>query len=190
MALVRFLSILCLTGWLTIGLVSGCGGSEATTRQASAVVTGEGDPGSFPPMEGWYTGSTGQPADSGDLQNWISYASSVEFVDDVIQQTPPKTLADVGDDGIFMSVSMIRVPGSEPEPEQWPELVLPLDLATAEKSGLPGDGPSNASLYRLRGRVPQGYAVEVWVVFGGDPDDTQLSTAQDVLDKFELPEWS
>jgi hypothetical protein len=140
-------------------------------------------------MEGWYTGTTGKPEAGADVLNWMSYASTVPYRDSRIGLNPPEALSALAADDALIVVSMLRAPGS-PDTPNWPRLNVPLRLSEAEASGWPGDAPVGAALYRLRGHVKRGYAVEVWMSFGSsNPGDELREAVQEALHRFTFPAW-
>jgi hypothetical protein len=140
-------------------------------------------------MAGWHVGTTGRPDPGRDVLNWMSYASTVRYRDLRIDLSPPETLGDLTADDALIVVSMLRAPGP-PDLPAWPDLELPLRLSEAKESGWPGDAPTTASLYRLRGHVEHGYDVEVWISFGSrKPGEKIRQGVQDALDGFSFPAW-
>jgi hypothetical protein len=140
----------------------------------------------FPARPGWKTRVSGPQHEGGCLHRQrTSWASTVPFTDGAGNLPPHTMIEALPPDGIVMAVV------------QWVEcrrlegfraLAPPLGLARAVRMQFPGPRGDELPLYRVRGRFPGRYNVDVWVFFGrANPSAAQRAAAQRELSGVRWP---
>jgi hypothetical protein len=118
----------------------------------------------FPARPGWRTRVSGPSHEGGCLQRQrTSWASTVPFTDGPSELPPHSMIEALPPDGVIMAVTQWRecriVRGLR-------ELRPPLRLNRAVRMGFPGPRGDKLPLYRVLGRFPGRYNVDLWVFFG------------------------
>jgi hypothetical protein len=140
----------------------------------------------FPARPGWRTRVSGPQHEGGCLQRQrTSWASTVPFTDGPAQLPPHSMIEALPPDGVVMAVV------------QWVEcrrleglraLAPPLGVARAVRMQFPGPRGDELPLYRIRGRFPGRYNVDVWLFFGRRrPTAAQRAAAQRELSGVRWP---
>jgi hypothetical protein len=100
---------------------------------------------------------------------------------------PHRTLAHLPPDGIVMAVTQFS---DCRRPRGFPALKPPLDLRTAQRMQFPGPRGDELPLYRITGRFPARYTVDLWLFYGrAHPTRAQQAAAQRELDGVRWPAW-
>jgi len=142
----------------------------------------------FPALAGWHTRVSGPQHEGGCLQRQrTSWASTVPFTDAANQLPPHRMIGALPPGGIIMAVV------------QWREcralagiraLAPPLRLGQATRMQFPGPRGDELPLYRLRGRFPGRYHLDLWVFYGRrHPTAAQRAAAQRELSGVRWPAW-
>jgi hypothetical protein len=141
----------------------------------------------FPRSPGWRTRISGPAADSPRCgKQRVSWASTVPFLDGPRQLPPHKMIAALAPDGIIIALTQYtdtcaRLPGIR-------ALRPPLDLGTAKRSGFPGPRGDVLPLYRIHGRFPGRYNLDLWVFYGRrHPTAAQRAAAQREVSRVRWP---
>ena len=75
-------------------------------------------------------------------------------------------------------------------PRGLPALAPPLRLRTAQRMQFPGPRGDELPLYRITGRFPARYTVDLWLFYGRHtPTQAQRNAAQTELDGVRWPDW-
>ena len=130
----------------------------------------------FRATAGWHVRVSGPSHESPCLRQRISWASTVPFTDGA-RQLPPHTMIEaLPPDGIIIAVT------------QWTEckslrgmraLAPPLRVGRAVRMQFPGPRGDERPLYRIIGRFPGRYYVDVWIFLGRhNPTAAQRARAQ------------
>jgi hypothetical protein len=143
----------------------------------------------FPRARGWRTRVSGPAADVPSCgKQRVSWASTVPFLDGPRQLPPSKMIQALPPDGIIIALTQYtdtcnRLRGI-------PALRPPLDLSRATRSGFPGPRGDDLPLYRILGRFPGQYNLDLWVFYGRrHPTKAQRAAAQRVLSAVRWPAW-
>jgi len=117
----------------------------------------------FPAARGWHTRASGPQHESACLRQRTSWAATVPFTDGANDLPPHRMIEGLPPDGIIMAVvqwvECRRVEGLR-------ALRPPLRLDRAVRSQFPGPRGDELPLYRVRGRFPGRYNVDLWVFYG------------------------
>jgi hypothetical protein len=141
----------------------------------------------FPRAPGWHT-RIDHFTDRGPCRRQrVSWAATVPIRDGPDQLPPHRTLAGLAPDGIVMAVTQFS---DCRRPRGLPALEPPLDLRTAQRMQFPGPRGDELPLYRITGRFPARYTVDLWLFYGRpDPTAAQRTAAQRELDGVRWPAW-
>jgi len=131
----------------------------------------------FPAAAGWRTRVSGPQGEGGCLHRQrTSWASTVPFSDGAANLPPHTMIEALPPDGVIIAAM------------QWSEcrrprglraLNPPLSLRGAARMQFPGPRGDELPLYRIIGRFPDRYNVDVWVFFGRhNPTAAQRAAAQ------------
>jgi hypothetical protein len=142
----------------------------------------------FPARPGWRTRVSGPQHEGGCLQRQrTSWASTVPFTDAASNLPPHRMVAALPPDGIILAVM------------QWREcravrglraLAPPVSLAHADRMGFEGPRGDELPLYRVLGRFPGRYNLDLWVFYGRrHPTAAQRAAAQRELSGVRWPAW-
>ena len=141
----------------------------------------------FPRAPGWHTRISGPAADVPSCgKQRVSWASTVPFLDGPRQLPPNRMVQALPPDGIIMAVTQYtdtcaRLRGIR-------ALRPPLDLSKATRSGFPGPRGDVLPLYRILGRFPGRYNLDLWVFYGRrHPTKAQRAAAQRELNGVRWP---
>jgi hypothetical protein len=141
----------------------------------------------FPRVAGWRTRVSAPAADVPRCgKQRVSWASTVPFLDGPRQLPPHEMIQALPPDGIVMALTQYtdtcaRLPGI-------PALRPPLNLARARRSDFPGPRGEEVPLYRIRGRFPGRYDLDLWVFYGRrHPTKAQRAAAQRELSGVRWP---
>jgi hypothetical protein len=141
----------------------------------------------FPSAPGWRTRISAPSREQPScLTQRTSWASTVPFRDGAGELPPHRMIAGLPPDGIIMAVTQYvdgcrhlkGIPARRP----------PLRLADATRSGFPGPRGDDLPLYRILGRFPGRYNVDLWVFYGRHtPTRAQRAAAQRELSGVRWP---
>ncbi len=143
----------------------------------------------FPRAPGWRTRISPPSADVPTCgKQRVSWASTVPFLDGPRQLPPSKTIQALPPDGIV--TALVQYVDTCRRLKGIPALRPPLDLTHATRSGFPGPRGDDLPLYRILGRFPGHYDLDVWVFYGRrHPTPTQRAAAQRELTAVRWPAW-
>jgi hypothetical protein len=143
----------------------------------------------FPRASGWRTRVSGPAADVPSCgKQRVSWASTVPFLDGPRQLPPHRMIQALPPDGIIIAVTQYtdtcaRLRGI-------PALRPRLDLSRATRSGFPGPRGNDLPLYRILGRFPGRYNLDLWVFYGRrHPTKAQRAAAQREVSGVRWPAW-
>lgn len=112
---------------------------------------------------GWHVRMSGRQHESHCLRQRTSWASTVPFTDGANELPPHRMIASLPPDGIIMAVVQWRecriIRGLR-------ELRPPLSLARAVRMQFPGPRGDELPLFRVMGRFPGRYNVDLWLFYG------------------------
>jgi hypothetical protein len=140
----------------------------------------------FPARPGWNTRISGPQHEGGCLRRQrTSWASTVPFTNEANDLPPHNMIEALPRDGIIMAVMQWR---ECRRAEGLRELRPPLRLDHAVRMGFPGPRGDELPLYRVMGRFPGRYNVDLWVFFGRrHPTAAQRALAQRELSGVRWP---
>jgi hypothetical protein len=143
----------------------------------------------FPRAPGWRTRVSEAATDVPSCgKQRVSWASTVPFLDGPRQLPPNRMIQALPPDGIIIALTLYtdtcaRLRGI-------PALRPPLNLSRATRSGFPGPRGDDLPLYRILGRFPGHYNLDLWVFYGRrHPTKAQRAAAQRELSGVRWPAW-
>ena len=141
----------------------------------------------FPAAPGWHIRVSAPSRENPTcLRQRTSWASTVSFRDSPSSLPPHKMIAALPPGGIIMALVLAR-DRCRP-PRGVPAVHLPLDLASAHRSGFPGPRGDELPLDRILGQRRGRYTVDLWVFYGRRrPTKAQRAAAQGELTGVRWP---
>jgi hypothetical protein len=143
----------------------------------------------FPETGPWRTRVSGPSPDPGTcLRQRVSWASTVPFTDGTRTMPPTSMIEALPPEGIILAaVQFFDRCRASLQPET---LRPPLRLRRDQVSDFPGPRGLELPLYRVAGRFPGRYEVDVWAFFGRNPPTGgQWAQAQRELRGVRWPAW-
>jgi hypothetical protein len=143
----------------------------------------------FPLGPGWRTRISAPGADVPACgKQRVSWASTVPFLDGPRELPPSKMIQALPPDGII--IALVQYVDTCRRLKGIPALHPPLDLSKATRSGFPGPRGDDLPLYRILGRFPGRYDLDLWVFYGRrHPTKAQRAAAQRELTAVRWPAW-
>jgi hypothetical protein len=140
----------------------------------------------FPHAAGWRTRISGPAHEGSCLSQRVSWASTVPFRDGAQNLPPTKTIVHLPSDGVVMAAVQAR---DRCNPLRGlSALQPPLDLKDTQRSDFDGPRGDELQLYRIMGRFPGRYMVDLWVIYGRrTPTAAQQAAAQHELSGVRWP---
>jgi hypothetical protein len=141
----------------------------------------------FPSRPGWHTRVDGSTDRGPCRRQRTSWAATVPILDIPHALPPHRTLAHLPPDGIVMAVAQFL---DCRRPRGVPALRPPLTLRGATRMRFEGPRGDELPLYRVFGRFPARYTVDLWLFYGRrHPTAAQRAAADRELRGVRWPAW-